>query len=86
MNSIGIDYHKRYSVVCAVDAEGHEREIVRIEHRFPEQFRHFVARQQPCQVAFESSMNWGWLCDLLKEQEEVKRIVIMQGVTLKIAR
>ena len=35
---IGIDYHKRYSVFCVLDAQGGFTERGRIDHGCPEQF------------------------------------------------
>ena len=41
---IGIDYHKRYSVFCVLDAQGAVRERGRIDHLCPEQFVALVRR------------------------------------------
>ena len=57
MKSIGIDYHKRYSVLCIVDETGAELHMERIEHAFPERFEALLKAYTPCQVAFEATMN-----------------------------
>ena len=36
MYYVGVDYHKRYSVVCIIDATGSILHEERIEHGFPE--------------------------------------------------
>jgi hypothetical protein len=61
MKFAGIDYHKRYSVVCIVDEAGNEIVIERIEHSHPERFASLIGANAPCSVAFEATMNWGWL-------------------------
>jgi hypothetical protein len=35
----GIDYHKRYSVVCVHDAQGRLVQEQRVDHAFPEVFK-----------------------------------------------
>ncbi len=66
MNSIGIDYHKRYSVVCVMDEAGSILAEERIDHAFPERFAELIGTYTPAQVAFESTMNWGWLHEILE--------------------
>ncbi len=41
---IGIDYHKRYSVFCVLEAQGMILERGRIDHLCPEQFVSLVRR------------------------------------------
>lgn len=64
---IGIDYHKRYSVYCVVDGAGNEVERGRIEHERPGDFVRLVRRWPGCRAAFEASMNWHWLYEILEE-------------------
>lgn len=64
---IGIDYHKRYSICAVLDAAGQERELCRIDHAVPEGFGHLLQRWPRARVAFECSMNWHWLYELLEE-------------------
>ena len=59
MRYVGIDYHKRYSVVCIVDEVGNMIAEERIEHTFPERFQQLLSAHTPCQVGFEATMNWG---------------------------
>jgi transposase len=63
---IGIDYHKRYSVYCAVNDRGEIQARGRIEHAQPEGFVELVKRWPGCRVVFEASMNWHWLYEVLE--------------------
>jgi transposase len=73
--SIGIDYHKRYSVYCVVDAEGEIRARGRIDHATPSQFAALV-KKWPGRVAFEATMNWHWLYEVLEPELPAKNIVM----------
>jgi transposase len=75
MKYVGIDYHKRYSVVCIIDAAGGLVAEERIEHAFPERFGQLLGAHAPCQAAFESTMNWGWLHEILEVIPGVERLV-----------
>ena len=59
--SIGIDFHKRYSVFCVLDAKGGILERGRIEHTTPELFVELAKRYPKARVVFETTMNWAWL-------------------------
>jgi transposase len=63
---IGIDYHKRYSVYCAVNDRGEILARGRIEHVRPQDFVELVKRWPGCRVVFEASMNWHWLYEVLE--------------------
>ncbi|WP_161554726.1 IS110 family transposase [Ereboglobus luteus] len=41
MNYTGIDYHKRYSVACTLDAQGRKLSEARIEANSPEAFERY---------------------------------------------
>lgn len=73
--SIGIDYHKRYSVYCVVDPEGEIRARGRIDHAMPAQFAALV-KKWPGRVTFEATMNWHWLYELLEPELPAKDIVM----------
>ena len=66
MNYAGINYHKRYSVVCIIDAPVSILHEERIEHGFPERFAALLGAHAPVEVAFEATMNWSWLYELLE--------------------
>ena len=76
MNYSGIDYHKRYSVICIVDENGEILQEQRIEHGFPEQFKVLLGKHAPLEVAFEATMNWCWLHEILEEIPGISRIVM----------
>ncbi|MFM8981774.1 MAG: hypothetical protein ACKOLA_02505 [Spartobacteria bacterium] len=63
---IGIDFHKRYSVFCAIDSADRILERGRIDHSTPQLFIDLVKRHPGCRVVFETTMNWAWLYELLE--------------------
>jgi hypothetical protein len=56
--SIGIDYHKRYSIYQAIDAAGTDLGKGRIEHHSPQDFATLIKRWPNPRVVSEASMNW----------------------------
>ena len=79
MNYVGIDYHKKYSVVTAVDKEGHVLRTCRLDNR-PEQFHDFLASLGgPCKAVLETSRTWGLLYDLLEEIDDLLADVVDQS-------
>ena len=51
----GIDYHKRYSVACTLDAQGHKIREARIDANAPAAFAaYFKALDKPSKVTMES--------------------------------
>lgn len=75
MNYVGIDYHKKYSHVTAINEEGKVISSKRLENR-PESFQGFFGRLQgPSQAVLEASRTWGVMYDLL---EEIEGIVSVQ--------
>ena len=84
MKSVGIDYHKRYSVVCIVEESGAIVAEERIEHAFPERFGALLGGHTPCQVGFESTMNWGWLHEILEEVAGIERIVMANPLHVRL--
>lgn len=74
--SIGIDYHKRYSVYCVVDAGGETRARGRIDHATPSKFGELV-KKWPGRVVFEATMNWHWLYEVLEATELAAKDIVM---------
>ena len=63
----GIDHHKRYSVACALDAQGRKLLEKRIDHNAPEAFAAFFQELgEPSEAVIEACWNWGTLYDLLE--------------------
>lgn len=82
--SIGIDYHKRYSVFCVIDAEGEVLERGRIEHVEPGAFLALLARWPRGRVVFEASMNWHWLYEILEGRLAPEAIVLANPYKTRI--
>lgn len=83
----GIDYHKRYSVVCTVDAEGRRVQSARIDQNEPAAFAAYFQRlPASSRTVLEACWNWGWLYDLLGELAGVDSVVLSHpGKTRLIA-
>jgi len=84
MNYIGIDYHKRYSVVCIVNENDQILAEERIEHAFPERFAALFAEHAPCALAFEATMNWSWLYEVVERIPGVERIVMANPLYVRL--
>ena len=84
LSFIGIDYHKRYSVFCVLDAQGMILERGRIDHLCPEQFVWLVRRWPGCRVVFEACMNWHWLLEILEEAMPREDIVLANPFKTRI--
>jgi len=73
----GIDYHKRYSVACKVDAQGNKIQEAKIEANAPEAFAAYFARlEEPSELVIEACWNWATLYDVLEETPGVSRVVL----------
>ena len=74
MNYVGIDYHKKYSHVTAIDGEGRVIRSKRLENK-PESFQEFFKRLGgPSETVLEASRTWGVMYDLLEDLEEVESV------------
>jgi hypothetical protein len=74
---VGIDYHKRYSVISAVDGAGRRLLEARVNGNTPDGGRTTFKRLPgPAKVAVEACWNWGKLHDMLEELPEVEEIVL----------
>ena len=77
MNYVGIDIHKKYSVLCAQDERGTKLREARIEGNTEEGFaRFFGGLEGRSKVVLEACWNWGLTHDLLEEIEEVEEVVL----------
>jgi transposase len=73
----GIDHHKRYSVACALDAQGRKLLEKRIDHNAPEAFAAFFQELgEPSEAVIEACWNWGTLYDLLEATPGVAKVVL----------
>jgi transposase len=74
MNYVGIDYHKTYSHVTAIDEEGKVILSRRLENK-PAQFQTFFrALGGRSEAVLEASRTWGVMYDLLEELEGVESV------------
>lgn len=77
MNYVGIDIHKRYSVLCAQDEAGQKLKEARIEGDLAEGLgRFFGALEGPSKAVLEACWNWGLTHDLVEEIAEVEEVVL----------
>jgi transposase len=77
MRYVGIDYHKRYSVLSATDERGQTLKEGRIAGNTPAGFAQFFSELgEPSKVVMEACWNWGYLYDLLAEVPQVTEVVL----------
>lgn len=67
MNYVGIDYHKHYSVVTAVDEKGHMIRTTRLDNKHEPFQAFFNSLDGPSETVLEATRTWGVLYDLLKK-------------------
>lgn len=73
----GIDYHKRYSVACTLDAQGRKLHEARIDGNAAAAFAgYFKSLGEPSEVVIEACWNWGALYDLLEATAGVAKVVL----------
>lgn len=73
----GIDYHKRYSVACTLDAQGNKLQEAKIEGNAPEAFAAYFRRlEEPGEVVIEACWNWTTLYDLLEDTTGVSKVIL----------
>ena len=77
MNYVGIDIHKRYSVLCAQDEREQKLREARIEgHEVQDYARFFRELERPSKAVLEACWNWGLTHDLVEEIAEVEEVVL----------
>ena len=77
MNYTGIDYHKRYSVACTLDAQGRQFQEGRIDGNAVAAFAaYFKQLGAPSEVVIEACWNWGTLYDVLEYIDGVAKVVL----------
>ncbi len=77
MNYVGVDIHKKYSVLCAVDERGRKLREARIEGNSGCGFAQFFASLEgPSKAVVEACWNWGLVHDELEEIEQVEEVVL----------
>ncbi len=85
MYHVGIDYHKKYSVVTAIDDEGERVLEGRIAPNSLEQFEAFFEQLGgPARVVFEAGLNWGYLYDILSEVPQIEEIIMAHAYHVRL--
>ena len=68
MNYVGVDVHKKYSVLCALDETGRKLREGRVEGNASNGFAQFFAGLDgPSKAVVEASWNWGLVHEELEE-------------------
>src|SRR5215813_3622621 len=77
MNYVGVDIHKKYSVLCALDESGRKLREGRVEGNQASGFAQFFASLRgPSKAVVEACWNWGLIHDELEELEQVEEVVL----------
>src|SRR6266446_2095426 len=85
MNYVGIDIHKRYSVLCAQDEAGRKLKEARIEGDLAEGLgRFFRQLEGPSKAVLEACWNWGLTHDLVEEIAEVEEVVLAHPLKTRL--
>lgn len=80
---VGIDYHKRYSQVEAVDKGGRTIARARLANREEVLKRWFSSLPESCEVVIEACWNWQLMYELLEGMDEVERIHVANPFKVK---
>ena len=85
MNYVGIDIHKRYSVVCALDERGRKLKEARIEPNSSSGFvRFFKELKGPSKAVLEACWNWGLIHDMVEEIDEVEEVALAHPLKTRL--
>jgi transposase len=85
MNYVGIDIHKRYSVLAAQDEAGRKLKEARIEGNSVQDYaRFFQSLEGPSRAVLEACWNWGLTHDVLEEIEEVEEVVLAHPLKTRL--
>jgi len=77
MNYVGVDVHKKYSVLCALDERGRKLREVRVEGNTGCGFAQFFrSLEGPSKAVVEACWNWGLIHDELEELDQVEEVVL----------
>lgn len=85
MNYVGVDIHKRYSVLVAVEERGREVARSRINGNTTSGFAQFFrALTGPSKAVLEACWNWGRIHDLLREIECIEEVVLAHPLKTRL--
>jgi transposase len=71
---VGVDYHKRYCQVNAIDEKGDRRINTRLSNDFVEVENFFRSLGEPCKAVLEAGWNWGVMYEWLEKIRSIKEI------------
>ena len=74
MNYVGIDYHKRYSHITAINEEGRVIRSKRLENKRESFQEFFKGLGGSSETVLEASRTWGVMYDLLEAIDEVESV------------
>jgi hypothetical protein len=83
MNYVGIDYHKKYSVVTAIDEKGHVIRTTRLDNSAEPFQAFFSSLDGPSQAVLEATRTWGVLYDLLEETDGVESVTLAHSLKVR---
>src|SRR5437762_13888949 len=73
MNYVGVDIHKKYSVLCVVDERGRKLREARVEGNAPFGFAQFFSGLGgPSKGVVEACWNWSCIHDALEALEGIE--------------
>ncbi len=79
----GLDDHKRYSVVQAMDEKGRKRGHARVPNEFEAVREFFDGPGETCKVVLEAGWNWGTMYDWLEQVESVEEVQLAHPFRVK---
>ena len=83
MNYVGIDYHKKYSVVTAVNEMGHMIRTTRLDNRAEPFQAFFNSLDGPSETVLEATRTWGVMYDLLEELDGVESVTLAHSLKVR---
>ncbi len=83
MNYVGIDYHKKYSVVTAVDEKGQVIRTTRLDNKHEPFQAFFSGLDGPSEAVLEATRTWGVLYDLLEEIDGVDSVTLAHSLKVR---
>lgn len=83
MNYVGIDYHKKYSHVTAVNDEGQVIDSKRLDNDVTLFREFFQGLGEKSQAVVEASRTWGVMYDLLESLDEVDSVTLAHPLKVR---
>lgn len=83
MNYVGIDYHKKYSHVTAVNEEGQVIDSKRLDNEVTLFREFFQSLGDKSQTVVEASRTWGVMYDLLESLDEVESVTLAHPLKVR---